>query len=331
MSRHLAAACVLLVAGCGPGFERAGVARAQDGATAALPGWQSDRVAAGMAAFLRGCPKLDQRFAQACADASRVRPGDDAAARDWLTRRFRPTRLGSDMATGYFELTVEGARERSAAFPIPVLAPPPHPDRYGAQDVANGALDGRGLELAWLRNRADLFFLMLQGSGRVHLDDGHTIRLGTAASNNRHQIPTERLFGDAGIPGRDLSIAGIRAWVAAHPAEGEARLARDPSYVFFRETPGIPPALGPYGALGVPLTPLRSVAASPGVPLGTPLWISTTLQDRRPFQALVVAQDTGDQIRGLARLDLFFGAGPAAEAWGGRQYARSDVWLLQPR
>jgi membrane-bound lytic murein transglycosylase A len=282
--------------------------------------------------FLAGCPRLPPAYARACAAAAAVPPGDEAAAHAFLDAAFRPVSRGTDTVTGYFEITVAGRRVPGGEFVIPVLRAPRDPRRFSRGEIVAGALAGRDLEFLYLRSLADLFFLQLQGSGRVRLADGQEVRIGTQATNGRPQIDTAVLFGDAGIPGRDLSIPGIRAWLAGHPAE-QARLLRDPSYVFFRETPGLSPAYGPLGASGLPLVPGHSVAVDPNVtPLGSLLWLDATgSASHRPLAHLVVAHDIGPQINGPARLDLFFGAGEAAEQQGGRQFGPGRVWALVPR
>ena len=185
--------------------------------------------------------------------------------------------------------------------------------------------------MVWLTSAADLYFLQLQGSGRVRLDDGRVMRLGYAANNGRAPVATATLFADAALPNNDLSIPGLRAWIADHPGSGLARLSRDPSFVFFRES-GAAEARGHVGAQGAPLVPLRSIAVDPRyVPLGSPVWLDTVdSYTGRKLQRLMLAGDTGDQIHGAARADIFYGWDRAAEAQGGHQYAPGRSWLLRP-
>jgi membrane-bound lytic murein transglycosylase A len=289
-------------------------------------------MAAMLPVFLAGCTRLKPQFNRACAAASRVPRGDEAAMRAFLQTYFEAQYLGTDMVSGYYELSLRGSRVPAPGFSVPVLRPPANPQRWSKSEIEAGRLEGQGLEILYLRSRADLFFLHLQGSGRVRLTDGSEVRLGTIASNNRRQVSTEQLFGDAPIPGRDLSIPGIRAWLDANPA-GEARLERDQSYVFFRETPELSPYFGPLGRFGLPLVPLRSAAVDDRVvPLGSLIWLETRASaDQQPLPHLGVAHDTGDQIRGKARVDLYFGWGTEAEQVGGRQWERGQVWVLVPR
>lgn len=299
-----------------------------------LPGWRSELKSSVVAAFAVGCPLMrDPRFDAACRAVSRVPAGNEDAAREFLIRYFRPQLLGTDYLTGYFEITVKGSRTRNSTYNVPVLAAPRNPNQYPRPDIMGGALDGQRLEILYLRSEADLYFMQLQGSGRVILPDGSLVRLGTAADNGQPRIPVEHLFGEAQIPGHDLSIPGIRAWAAEHVPETNGRLARDQAYVFFRELPDLPPQYGAYGAFTLPLLPMRSVAVDPSYTrLGTMMWIATNVAfDTVRMPHMVIAQDTGSLITGPARLDLFYGWGPDAERIGGHEHARARVWALLPR
>jgi len=299
-----------------------------------LPGWRSELKSQVIAAFAVGCPlMIDHRYDRACADVTRVPPGDENAARLFLISNFRPISLGSDYLTGYFELGLKGSRTPDRRYSVPVLRAPANPQEFARPDIMAGALAGQGLEMLYLQSESDLYFLQLQGSGRIQLTDGTEVRLGTAASNMRPRIPVAHLFGEApGLRG-DLSIPAIRAWAAEHPPEANGRLARDQTYVFFRELTDLPPQYGPYGALTLPLLPLRSVAVDTRTtPLGAMLWINTNrLDDLIRMPHLVIAQDTGPEIIGPARLDLFYGWGADAERFGGHEHAKVQVWGLIPR
>jgi membrane-bound lytic murein transglycosylase A len=193
----------------------------------------------------------------------------------------------------------------SPAFPLPVLRRPANAQLYNRAEIFAGALAGRGLEMVWLRNAADLFFLQLQGSGRILLAEGGVLNVVSAGSNGRAPIATERLFGNAGLDNNDLS--------------GMRRLMIDPSYVFFSKGPA-------RGALGAPLAPLRSVAVDPRyIPLGRLLWVKAGALRR-----IMVASDTGAPIHGAHRADIFFGAGAEAEDQGGRLYESGMAWQLVP-
>ncbi len=299
---------------------------------AQLPGWSSDRVADIIPLFAASCPRLDSSFRVACQEVGRVPRDDEAAARTFVQWAFRPAYVGDALFTGYFELDVAGSRVPGGPYKWPLLRPPPDPRRYSRAQVLSGALAGRGLELVWFASAADLYFVQLQGSARVHLPDGQVMRVGGAAQNGFGSIPVADLFADAGIPNHDLSIPAIRAWAAAHPAEAQARLGREQSYFFFAERP-LHADQGPLGALGVPLAPLRSAAVDPkNIRFGSLMWVNTEISAmHRPLQRLFLAQDSGEPIHGPVHVDLFFGPGPRAEAIGGREDARGGLWVLVPR
>ena len=171
------------------------------------------------------------------------------------------------------------------------------------------------LELAWLADLADAFFLQIQGSGRIRLPDGEVMRVGYAGKNGRPYVSIGRLLVDRGemtLP--EVSMQSIRAWLASHPDQAAGLMRQNPSYVFFREFFDVAADQGPIGALGVPLTPGRSLAVDRRfVPLGSPVFIDTTDPvDGLAMRRLMLAQDTGGAIRGALRGDVFFGWGPDA-------------------
>jgi membrane-bound lytic murein transglycosylase A len=298
-----------------------------------LPGWAAERKSLVVAAFATGCDRMDASFATACKAAKAVFQGDEQDAQRFLEENFNAIYLGANQVTGYFEVTVPGSLRPDSRFRIPVLRAPASPDQFSRNEILSGALAGKGLELLYLQSEADLYFLQLQGSGRVELTDGRLVRLGTIANNKRPRTPVNDIFSDAGIPGNDLSIPGIRAWAAQHPAETNQRLARDQAYVFFRVTPELSPQYGPYGAFGLPLLPIRSVAVDPReVKLGSLLWLNATNSlDHTQLPRLVLAHDIGDLIDGPARVDMFYGWGPKAEQDGGHENTQGALWALVPR
>ena len=296
----------------------------------------------------------------ACAELATLPPGDDAA-RAFLERRFRPVALGQGTLTGYFEPELRGSTTRSDRFATPLHTRPPElveadlgtflPDLRGrrvagvARDgrlhpfadraaITAGALAGRGLELAWVDDPADAFFLHIQGSGRVTLAEGGVLRLGYGGWNGFPYVAIGRFLIEDGILTREqVSMQAIRAWMdAAGPDAAAALMARNPSYIFFRRL-DLPPEAGPIGTLGAPLTPMRSIAVDrTQVPLGLPVWV--TGQDpltAQPLRRLTVAQDTGGAIRGPARADLFTGWGPDAANRAGRLRDPAALFLLVPR
>ena len=204
----------------------------------------------------------------------------------------------------------------------------PYHDRAA---IDAGALAGRGLELAWAADPYAAFFLEIQGSGRLRLFDGSVLRVGYAGQNGLPYTAIGKLLRDRGAlgPGQ-ATMAGIIAWLRTHPADAPPVLHANRSKVFFRilDTPS---DRGPPGALGVPLTARASVAVDPtAVPLGAPLWLDTTVAGA-PFRSVVVAQDTGGAIKGVNRLDLFWGSGDAAGAVAGGVTATGTATLLLPQ
>jgi len=203
----------------------------------------------------------------------------------------------------------------------------PYPDRG---TIDRGALAGRGLELLWVDDAVDAFFLQIQGSGRVTMADGSVIRVGYDGQNGHPYVAVGRVLIQRGImTPEQVSMQSIRAWLAANPTAAPDLLRENPSFVFFRELTGD----GPVGAQGVALTPGRSLAVDPRfLPLGAPMWLD--VEDPRVagdrIRRLVVAQDTGGAIRGPVRGDLFWGHGAAAEDAAGRMRSQGRYWLLLP-
>ncbi len=288
------------------------------------------------------------------------------ALRQALETHFRPWEVsGRDghrgLFTGYYEAELRGARRPGGAFQTPLYRRPedlitvelvdwradwrgqriagrivegrlrPYADRKG---IEAGALRGRGLELVWVDDPVDAFFLQIQGSGRVILPDGQVMRVGFAAQNGHAYVPIGRVLADRGaIPRDQVSMQSIRAWLAAHPKEAADVMNANPSYVFFRELSGD----GPLGAQGVALTPGRSLAIDPSfLPLGAPVWLDLTDVPAEAgksvsLRRLVVAQDTGGAIRGPVRGDLFWGYGDTAADRAGRMKASGRYYLLLPK
>ncbi len=338
---------------------------------AELPGWREDAVEAAMPALLRSCGKLGakpgEEWREVCAEAARLPPGDREAARRFFETRFQPWsarnhRNPIGLFTGYYEPLLHGSRRRHGRYTVPLYGRPPelvmvdlghfrddlkgkriagkveagalvpYPDR---KQIDEGALAGRRLEILWVDDAVDAFFLQVQGSGRVRLEEGGEVRVGYAAQNGRPYASIGKALIDRGALPRDaVSLQTIRAWLGAHPDQMRPVLEKNPSYVFFQETRGE----GPMGAEGVPLTPGRSLAVDlKYMPLGAPVWLAGGLPALRPgepdrrLRRLLVAQDTGGAIRGPVRGDLFFGFGPEAESLAGRMKHRGKLWVLLPK
>jgi membrane-bound lytic murein transglycosylase A len=197
-------------------------------------------------------------------------------------------------------------------------------------DIDAGALVGKNLELIWLNDPIEAFFLAIQGSGRVKMPDGSFVRVGYDAQNGHPYFAIGRELVRRGVmPTDQVSMQSIRAWLKANPGEAPTVMATNPSYIFFREVAGD----GPIGSQGVPLTPGRSLAVDPTqAPMGAPIWLEAI--DASPMiggvQRLMVAQDTGGAIRGAVRGDLFWGSGAEAGERAGVMKARGRWYFLLP-
>lgn len=301
-----------------------------------------------------------------CAAAATLAPGDDAAARAFFQEFFQPLAAANlarpdGLFTGYFEVSLNGSRTAGGRYTVPLYRPPPdlvmvdlglfRDDWHGSRiagrvvggqlkpyetraEIDRGALKGKGLELLWVDDAVDAFFLDIQGSGRVRLEDGSTVQVGYVAQNGRPYVPIGRKLVERGAlqPGA-VSMQAIRQWLATNPGDANAVMEENPSYVFFRELKGD----GPLGAEGVVLTPGRTLAVDPHfIPYGVPLWLDTTRpempgQPGAPLQRLMLAQDTGGAIRGPVRGDVFWGFGADAGEIAGRMKQRGHWWLLLPK
>lgn len=269
---------------------------------------------------------------------------------DFFRTRFELVEVGDGAAftTGYYEPEIAGSRTRAPGYGVPVYAKPPdlldaNPltgarGRGRLDEAGNyvlyhdraaieaGALAGRGLEIAWAADTIDLFFLQIQGSGRLRLPDGSVMRIGYGGQNGREYVAIGRRLREQGILTEGITMQRIVAWLRANPEAGRALMRENLSYIFFQELTGP----GPLGALGRPVTPRASVAADPKfVPLGAPVLLSG-MSDARA-NGLWIAQDTGGAIRGANRFDTFWGAGAEAATIAGGMQARGRAYILLPR
>ena len=319
-----------------------------------LPGWNNDRLSEAMPAVLSTCSvfakwpddrpvgKLAGQAADwrpACNAAAAVQPGDNTAAAMFLTTYFQPyaaldRTTDQGLFTGYYETEVDGARQPGGAYTVPLYKAPDPPVTFSRAEIDGGALKGKGLELMWLKDPVDVFILQIQGSGLVKLPDGKLARVGYAGNNGLDFVPVARLMLKEGILPKDqASMQGVRAWLKAHPVEAKTWMQKNPRYIFFREldaSNGLPE--GPAGALGVTLTPTRSMAVDPAfMPLGVPVWLDTHAPDGTPLQRLMVAQDVGSAIKGPIRGDLFWGTGEPALEFAGRMKNSGRYYVLLPK
>lgn len=309
---------------------------------AALRGWADEDFDAARAIFLKtvdrlkpGGPVTEDDWSALRAEAAR---GGFPDARAFFETLFTPLEIGGGPAlmTGYFEPEYAGARQQGGPYQYPIHTRPRDLGRrpyFTNAQIMSGALQGRGLELFWLTDPADGFFLQIQGSGRILLPDGQVARVGYAGQNGRPYYAIGRSLVERGEMSLEtVSMAAIRDWIAARPVEGRALMALNQSYVFFKERPALRPDDGPVGALSTPLTAGRSVAVDPSrQPLGAPLWIETPEVVGPPARRLWIAQDTGGAIKGAQRADLFLGSGDEAGRRAGGLRAEGRMITLVPR
>ena len=329
------------------------------GIALAIPLATLDEVSAARAltAFRTSCPVLTRRtdqsqlsyvsdWVQTCSDAALVPVGGAGA---FFRDHFDWVQVGDGkaFATGYYEPEIAGSRVPLPGY-VPVYAKPAdlvrctRPDGttgrgridetgacvpyYTRPEIEDGALANKGYELAWAADPVDLFFLEIQGSGRIRFPDGSVMRIGYADQNGRDYVAIGRQLRDRGIlPPGGANMEAIKAWIRANPDQGKALMRENLSYIFFKPLTGP----GPIGALNVPVTPHGTVAADPNfVPLGAPVFLAL---DRPEPYGLWVAQDTGGAIKGPNRFDTFWGAGPEAVAIAGGMSASGQALILLPK
>ena len=318
----------------------------------------ADQATKALTAFKISCPVLIRRN-----DASGLTTGDDwqaicaqaasldpAYAPGFFYYGFDWVKVadGKAFMTGYYEPEIEGSRTPQPGY-APIYRTPldlvrcTKPDGttgrgridetgtcvlyFTRAEIEDGALAGKGLELAWAKDPVDLFFVEIQGSGRIRFEDGTVMRIAYANQNGREYVAIGRLLRDRGIlPPGGANMQAIRDWIRANPEQGRALMRENLSYIFFKELVGP----GPPGALNVPVTPRATVAADPNyVPLGAPVFIHDA--DRGEVNGLWVAQDVGGAIKGPNRFDTFWGSGAEAAAIAGGMSANGQALILVPK
>ncbi len=283
-----------------------------------LDGWYDDHQAEGLTAFLATCDKFDAPDWRPICKVAKDVPLDDASARSFFELFFKPVLIGTPPAlfTGYYEPELPGSPVRTPRYAYPIYRKPPELTEGQVWQprsvIEGGLLRGRGLEIAWLDDPVEVYFLQIQGSGRIRMPDGHVMRVGYGGKNGQPYRSVGQEMVRRGTHTLDqVSAQEIRAWVKRNGAAGQALLNHNPSYVFFRKLDDLPADRGPIGAMGRSITTLRSAAIDPAfIPLGAPLWIEK--DGRSPIRRLMIAQDTGGAIKGAQRADIFFGTGDAA-------------------
>jgi len=299
-----------------------------------LRGWALDNHAAALTAFRETCGDLDDPDWMALCALAETQP----SPRTFFELFFRPVLIedGDPMLfTGYFEPELNGSRVRTDRFRYPLYRLPPEAKRNQpwytrAQIEEQAILAGRGLEIAWIDDPVDVFFLHIQGSGRVRFADGSGLRVGYGGKNGHPYRSIGAEMVRRGIyNAHQVSAQVIRNWVRRNPDEGARLLRHNPSFVFFREVDQVPAHKGPLGAMNRSITALRSIAVDPDyVPLGAPVWIEKAGVE--PMRRLMIAQDTGSAIKGAQRADIFFGTGASAGRRAGRVRDPGRMVVLLP-
>ncbi|MFC6587872.1 murein transglycosylase A [Sulfitobacter pacificus] len=296
-----------------------------------LDGWAEDDHAAALKVFLNTCRDMKDPDWRALCKYASANPD----ARQFFELFFRPVVIsdGQDaMFTGYFEPELEGDKYRSARYRYPVYAiPPDHLRTLTRRELLEReVLAGRGLEIAWVDDPVELFFLQIQGSGRIKLPDGSYIRVGYRGSNGHEYRSIGMELVRRGVyQAHQVSADVIKNWVRRNPVEGRELLFHNPSYVFFREVSKVPADQGPLGAMNRSVTAMRSIAVDPSyVKLGSPVWVEK--DGKKPLRRLMMAQDTGSAIKGAQRADVFFGTGDLAGKEAGKLRDPGRMVVLMP-
>lgn len=293
---------------------------------------------------------------------------DSGQAREFFQSQFEPVSLKnssgeSGLVTGFYEPVVNGSRTRTDEFPVPIYSAPDdlveindesrpasmdpyfrfaqktadglgvYPDR---SEIERGYLNGRGLELVYVADKVEAFFIHVQGAARIKLQDGTMIGITYAAKSGHPFTGPGQILVDRGdVAQLEISMQAIRKWLHDNPDKADALLWHNRSFIFFRESSVEDPALGPVAAAKVQLTPGRSMAVDRMHHVfGSAMYVAAprvNFGDSKPFQRLMVAQDTGSAILGEARGDLFTGSGFEAGEIAGRIKAEASFWLLLPR
>nr|WP_235824000.1 murein transglycosylase A [Falsiruegeria mediterranea] len=301
-----------------------------------LDGWAADDHTAAFDTFLNTCIDFDDPdWTSLCAVAQ---THSRETARSFFELFFRPVLIqdGKDgLFTGYFEPELEGSRVPTSRFRYPVYKMPPeakasNPWLSRREILTSGVMDNRGLEIAWVDDPVELFFLQIQGSGRIRMTNGSTLRVGYGGANghNYRSIGVE-LVRRGVYSAHQVSAQVIKNWVRRNPAAGVELLFHNPSYVFFREVRRVSSADGPLGAMNRSVTAMRSIAVDPAyTPLGAPVWVEKDGAGK--LRRLMIAQDTGSAIKGAQRADIFFGTGDAAGQAAGRLRDPGRMLVLLP-
>jgi len=317
-----------------------------------LPGFNADNFNEAWAAWRQNCARNLPNTQSLCADVRRLDGLPSALQKTWVMENFQPFRVehlnanaspANGLLTAYYEPVFEASRTPRPGFEVPLYGVPTNLKArapwYSREEIAKlpaaqAALKGK--EIAYIASPVDAMVLHIQGSGRLWLTerDGRRtqIRLAFAGTNEHPYQSIGRWLLDQNLT-KDATWPGIKAWLAQNPRRTNELMARNPRFIFFKEEAllGAEAPLGPIGAMGVPLTPGRSIAVDPGsIPYGSVVWLSSG-GPQTPLNKLVFAQDTGSAIVGAVRADYFVGSGDAAGELAGRLKQDMRAWVLLPR
>ena len=300
-----------------------------------LEDWAADDHAAALSVFRETCGDMrDPDWVALCRVSA-----DTRDARQFFELFFRPVLIREPetaaLFTGYFEPELDGSPVETETFRYPLYRMPPEaqenqPWLTRREILESGVMKDRGLEIAWVDDPVEKFFLQVQGSGRIRFPDGRVIRVGYGGANGHpYRSIGQELVRRGVYEPHQVSAPVIANWVRRNPEDGMDLLMHNDSYVFFREVSEVPAERGPLGAMNRSITPERTIAVDPAfVPLGAPVWIEK--EGEVPMHRLMVAQDTGSAIKGAQRADIFFGTGDTAGREAGRIKDGGRMVVLMP-
>ena len=312
-----------------------------------LPGWQADNLVNAWPGWLASCEAFRKKkrpvWIKLCNASKDIESGDAAAIRAFFESAFKATPLlnsnGSTdgIITGYFEPVLAGKLKPDNQYRYPVYSKPEHQSlqTLSRQQIEQSPEKLEQSVIAWTNDPYDLFFLHVQGSGRIQLDDGSQKSLVYAGNNGHDYTSIGKVLINQGLMEKDnISMQTLKQWLLDHPEQATEILQQNKRYIFFNLQPTPENQTGPKGSLNVPLTPQRSIAIDPSkVTMGSPMWLETTLPGEpanTTFRRLVFAQDTGAAIKGNVRADVFFGQGEQAEYLAGHMNQNGRMYLLIP-
>ncbi|MEP3045238.1 MAG: MltA domain-containing protein [Roseibium sp.] len=341
-----------------------------------LQGWADDDHLATLKSFIRFCEKpeafaggpesltLASEGLETLCKAASGALTNGSSARAFFENNFSPFKVAqSGFVTGYFEPEVAASTQKTDQYATPLHRKPvgletitesnrpadwpghlshgrridskfeEMPDRRA---IMEGALDEENLEFVWLQDPIDAYYIHVQGSARLRLTDGSTMRVGYAGKTGHPYTGIGRLLvkRGEGTPD-DFTMAGLRGWLKTNPDQRDALFKENQSYIFFRKVTETRREDGPVGAAGLPLVPGRSLAVdNDHIPYGSLVFVTSDFQypekKAGAFQRLMVADDTGSAINGPSRGDVFVGSGDAAGNIAGEIHHSAEFTVLVP-